>query len=230
MQVMKLEAETRGRMQPGERVPGRMPGCAPTTRVASRGVARSKSGSVPAASGAAPASSATPMPAAQGDVGAAAQAVTLVMPMIERALADEAVGGGEGLHVVVLDPAADPRRDPFERAVLYELTLGDEAASNSHYAGEARTRARLSYQTGLSAREAAILAPYLLPEGRSDVWGSVVVDGLVVAVCGANPWYDEAFAGAIAHAFQAVRITRGDPSAAEAPSAHAATTEGVAAM
>ncbi|MFJ1298927.1 hypothetical protein ACILG0_03110 [Pseudomonadota bacterium AL_CKDN230030165-1A_HGKHYDSX7] len=214
MQVMKLEAEMRGRAQP-ERAPMRMPGCAPAARVAGRGAARPRPGIDAGASDAAPARAASTLPAAPGDIGAAAQAVTLVMPMIERALADEAVGGEDGLHVVVLDPAADPRRDPFERAVLYELSVGDQAGSAGHYADQARTRAQLSYQTGLSGRDAATLAPYLLPEGQAHAWGSVVVDGLVVAVCGANPWYDEAFAGAIAHAFQAVRVTRGDPPAAQ---------------
>lgn len=209
MQVMKLEAEMRGRTQLSDHMPPRHTGCAQGPHVARRAAVRARVAADLGASGA----NAVPAPAfpARGDVGAAAQAVTLVMPMIERALPDETVGGGDGLHIVVLDPQADPRRDPFERAVLYELSVGDVAGSDGRYADEARSRAQLSYQTGLSGRDAATLAPYLLPEGRVDAWGSVVVDGLVVAVCGANPWYDDAFAGAIAHAFQAVRITRGDP-------------------
>jgi hypothetical protein len=36
------------------------------------------------------------------------------------------------------------------------------------------------------------------------LWGSAVVDGIVVGVSGANPWYDEAFAGTVAMCLRAI--------------------------
>jgi hypothetical protein len=39
--------------------------------------------------------------------------------------------------------------------------------------------------------------PHLLTEGDSLLWGGVVMHDFIVAVSGADPWFDEAFAGSI---------------------------------
>lgn len=48
------------------------------------------------------------------------------------------------------------------------------------------------------------LRPHLLQAKDSQVWGSVCLDGIVVAVSGADPWFDEAFAATVASLFKAV--------------------------
>ena len=48
------------------------------------------------------------------------------------------------------------------------------------------------------------LRPYLRAPGDTVLWGSASVDGITVAVSGANPWYDEAFAGTVAMCVRAI--------------------------
>jgi hypothetical protein len=48
------------------------------------------------------------------------------------------------------------------------------------------------------------LHPHLLSAGDTVLWGSVAVDGIVVGASGANPWYDEAFAGTVAMCLRAI--------------------------
>ena len=73
-----------------------------------------------------------------------------------------------------------------------------------------RSTSRLSWRTGLSTHEILALKPHLLRAKDSQVWGSVCLDGIVVAVSGANPWFDEAFAAAVASLFKAVVQGRRD--------------------
>lgn len=49
-----------------------------------------------------------------------------------------------------------------------------------------------------------MLQPHLLPVGATSLRGSVCLDGIVVGVSGAFPWFDEAYAGAIACMFRAL--------------------------
>lgn len=137
------------------------------------------------------------------DREAAARAVAMAMPMIEAAMADRRVGESGFLHIVVLDPAAD-RTASFEEAVLYEHSVGDRAAWDADYAAYARAKAAISWRTGMPSQVICETRPHLLRPSDGTVWGSACVDGIVVGVSGANPWYDEAFAGAVAHLFKAV--------------------------
>lgn len=48
------------------------------------------------------------------------------------------------------------------------------------------------------------LRPHLLERGDTVLWGSIVLDGVVVAASGADPWFDEAFAGSVAMCLRAL--------------------------
>jgi hypothetical protein len=48
------------------------------------------------------------------------------------------------------------------------------------------------------------LRPYLLTARDTVLWGSIVMDGIVVSASGAHPWYDEAFAGTVAMCLRAL--------------------------
>ncbi|OZI81997.1 hypothetical protein [Bordetella genomosp. 6] len=134
------------------------------------------------------------------DAEAAARAVDRVRPLIDAALACRAMGESGFLHVVVMDPLAAGL--PFEQAVLYEESFGDTRRWDADYGAYARRKAALSWRTGLDSHTALAARPHLVAQDET-VWGSVCVEGIVVAVSGLNPWYDEAMAGAIAHMFKA---------------------------
>lgn len=134
----------------------------------------------------------------------AARAVDLVMPMLTAAMRDTRVGESGFLHVVILHPLADPARHTFEQAILYEASVGDRSAWDADYAAYAQGKARMAWLTRMDGHKACAISPHLLETGAQPLWGSVFLDGIVVGVSGANPWYDEAFAGAIAYALRAV--------------------------
>lgn len=142
--------------------------------------------------------------AAYWERDAAAHAVQLALPMLEAARADTRVGESGFLHVVVMNPLARPGDCDFASAILYEESVGDPQRWDADYGAFARGKARLSWRTGMSSHEVVVARPHLLQAKDSMVWGSVCVDGIVVAVSGANPWFDEAFAAAVAHLFKAV--------------------------
>lgn len=70
------------------------------------------------------------------------------------------------------------------------------------YGAYARGKARRKLAHGFGNTRGAAQAP---SASRPDtqVWGSVCLDGIVVAASGANPWFDEAFAAAVASLFKA---------------------------
>jgi len=138
------------------------------------------------------------------DADLAREAHALALPMIEAAVRRARVSGGGFLHIVVLDPTARPERVPFEQAVLLEHSIGERERWDADYAGFARAKARLSWTHGLDSHCLQTLRPHLLRRGDSLLWGGVCLDGLVVACSGAHPWYDEAFATAVAAALRAL--------------------------
>lgn len=134
----------------------------------------------------------------------AQEAVQLARPMLDAALSNVSVGESGFLHVVIMNPLALPGHCDFSDAILYEESIGDPAQWDADYGAFARGKARLSWRTGLSSHEVVALQPHLLQAKDSRVWGSVCLDGIVVAVSGANPWFDEAFAATVASLFKAV--------------------------
>ncbi len=142
------------------------------------------------------------------DAALARRAVEMALPMIDKALSDKEVSGMGTLSIIVMDPAARPREGHFDEAVLLEHAVGDPASWDADYAGLARAKARLSWETGLDSSLVQAMRPHLLRQGDTLLWGSVYLDGIVVAASGAHPWFDEAFATAIAANIRALAKQR----------------------
>jgi hypothetical protein len=138
------------------------------------------------------------------DRHAAEKAVGLALPMIHQAMQRKEVGESGFLYIVVMDPLLGPLVCSFEEAILYEHAVGDRDQWDADYAAFARAKARVAWRTGLDGHLVQELRPHLLTARDTVLWGSVVVDGIVVGVSGANPWYDEAFAGAVAMCLRAI--------------------------
>lgn len=142
------------------------------------------------------------------DAGAARMALDMALPMIEAAMRDEQVCGSGFLYIVVMDPALGPAEARFEEAVLLEHAIGDRSRWDADYAAFARAKAKLSWTSGQDSHHVQTGLPHALAEGDSLLWGSVCLDGIVVGVSGAHPWYDEAFATAVAANLRAIAKRR----------------------
>ena len=138
------------------------------------------------------------------DRTAAAKAVRLALPMIDAAMESREAGASGFLYIVIMRPGSVPSDDKFSDAILYEHAVGDESKWDADYGAFARAKAQLAWRTGIDAHVVQQLKPQLLAHGDTTLWGSVVVDGIVVGVSGADPWYDEAFAGTIAMCLRAL--------------------------
>ncbi len=142
------------------------------------------------------------------DADAARRAVEMALPMIEPAMRLPGVCGSGFLVIVVMDPALRPGDRPFDDAVLYEHSIGDRTKWDADYAAFARGKARLSWQHGAGSADLQALRPHTLREGESMLWGSACLDGIVVGVSGAEAWWDEAFATAVAANLRAIAKER----------------------
>uniref|UniRef100_C6BLV3 Uncharacterized protein n=2 Tax=Ralstonia pickettii TaxID=329 RepID=C6BLV3_RALP1 len=133
------------------------------------------------------------------------RAVEMAMPLITQAMArPQEVGDSGFLHIVVMDPARSPGDGPFEDAVLCEYSVGDRSRWDADYAAYARAKARLAWQHGMSTHALQTLRPHVLRASDTNLWGSAVLDGIVVGVSGALPFYDEAFAHVVAACLRAI--------------------------
>jgi hypothetical protein len=137
------------------------------------------------------------------DEEAAQAAIHLALPTIARAMGDPAAGDSGCLHIVVMDPNAGPAASEFEHAILYEHSI-NRANWDADYVHFARAKALVSWRAGMDSHAVQTLRPHLLMPGDTLLWGSVCLDGLVVAVSGMQPWYDEALAGIVACCLRAV--------------------------
>lgn len=144
------------------------------------------------------------------DGEAARLAVSLARPAIEAALRDGAISGQHVLHLVVLDPAAQPGACRFDEALLHEQTLGqqDRATWDADYAAYARDKAALSWRHRMDSRRLQLLEPHRLGPEDGLVWGGVCLDGIVVAASGAMPHWDEAFSLWVAGNVRAIAYER----------------------
>jgi hypothetical protein len=128
----------------------------------------------------------------------AMRAVALSLPSIAAAMDSREAGASGFLYIVVMRPGVAPGALAFKDAILYEHAVGDRTAWDADYGEFARAKAELSWRTGLDSQVVQQLKPHLLAHGDSLLSGAVVFEDIVVAVSGADPWYDEAFAGGIA--------------------------------
>lgn len=142
------------------------------------------------------------------DREAAEAAVQMALPLIEQAMRRREVGESGFLYIVVMNPACPPGHCDFDEAILYEHAIGDRSQWDADYASFARAKAQLSWRTGLDSHTVQELRPQLLQPGDTLLWGSICLDGIVVGVSGANPWYDEAFAGTVAMCLRALAKAR----------------------
>jgi hypothetical protein len=142
------------------------------------------------------------------DVGAARLAIELTLPMAEAVARDRSRCGGGFLCIVVLDPALSPARARFDDAVLVEHAVGDRSRWDADYAAFARAKARLVWQRGHDGLHLQTAAPHRLCAGDSLLRGGVHLDGLVVGVSGAFPWWDEAIGTAVAANLRAIAQQR----------------------
>jgi hypothetical protein len=132
------------------------------------------------------------------NVDAARRAVEMTLPMIAAAIVDREICGAGFLHIVVMDPALPPGRSDFDSAVLYEHAVGDRQRWDADYAVYARAKARLSWRLQRDTHAVAAQMPQALTDGESLLAGGVCIDGITVAVSGAEAAFDIAFASAIA--------------------------------
>jgi hypothetical protein len=142
------------------------------------------------------------------DRAAAQAAVQYSLPTITAAMKDRQVGESGFLYVVVMDPGRPPQLASFEEAILYEHAIGDRERWDADYAAFARAKAQVAWKTGMNSHAVQELYPHLLGSGDTLLWGSVAVDGIVVGVSGAHPWFDEAIAGTIAMWLRALAKAR----------------------
>jgi hypothetical protein len=149
------------------------------------------------------------------DRAAAEKAVNMSLPLIHEAMKLKEVGESGFLYLVVMDPVRTPANSSFEEAILYEYSVGDRSKWDADYAGFARAKAHVAWKNGMDSHMVQELRPYLLEPGDTVLWGSVVVDGIVVGASGANPWYDEAFAGTVAMCLRAVAKANIGPARAK---------------
>ena len=138
------------------------------------------------------------------DRSTAARAVKLALPMMQAAMDSQLAGESGFLYIVIMKPGHTPASSSFEEAILYEYALGDRDKWDADYGAFARAKAKVSWQTRMDGHAVQELKPHLLRQGDTTLWGSVVVDDIVVGVSGAHPWYDEAFAGAVAMCLRAL--------------------------
>jgi len=121
------------------------------------------------------------------DSALAQRAVAMALPLVEAAMRDPFYGDSGFLHIVVMDPYADPARASFEEAILHEHSVGERSKWDADYAAFARAKARESW----SAR-------------ADNPKGAVCLDGIVVGASGAFEPFDQAYAGTVAMCLRAL--------------------------
>lgn len=135
----------------------------------------------------------------------AEEALRRVLPMLEAAADDPDVCGTGFLSVVIMAPSLGVQDASFEEAVLWEHHVGETEKWDADYGAFARAKARVSWRSGQDSRSLQH-SPHLLTQGDSLLAGAVNFHGIVVAVSGAQPWYDDAFALAVAAMVRALAM------------------------
>jgi hypothetical protein len=144
------------------------------------------------------------------DRALATEAVAMALPLIEAAMQHPEYGDSGFLHIVVMDPAATPADTSFDDAILHEHSVGDRARWDADYAAFARAKTQLSWRHQRDGAVVQRLRPYTVRNDETPLFGSVALDGIVVGVSGAFPWFDEAYAGVVAMCLRALARQRAD--------------------
>lgn len=130
------------------------------------------------------------------------EAYQMVLPLIEATLKSRCKR--QHLAIVVTTTEAILPRNPeqvFGNDCLYTTTLGNLADWEYPYTEIALSKAEKSARTGKGSAE---LSPHYLIDGDVIYWGSVVLEDIVVACSGVEPYYDEMFSMWIASAIKAL--------------------------
>lgn len=114
--------------------------------------------------------------------------------MLLHLLADRSISGESAMHLVVMDPAADPRTTPFEDAILVERSFGHVANWQADYAWYARAKTRLAWREQMTLRTLYAQHPDRLRPDDIRVEGAVRAGRWIVGASGAQAWYDHAIA------------------------------------
>lgn len=129
----------------------------------------------------------------------ARRAIDRIAAVLDEAARDVRVNQGGFCHVVVMDPALGPGDCAFEEAILLEHSAGGPRERwDADYAAFARAKAALSWRHRCDSAVLQQQRPWLLRAGDTPLWGSVWLDGLVVAASGGEAEFDEAVAGMVA--------------------------------
>lgn len=119
----------------------------------------------------------------------AKQAFELVKPVI-REMMDQGKVKRRDFHIVIAAPRTAPRF-----FILHEESIGEKAKWEAPFDEIARSKAEISWRTGKSSSYIQHCAPHLLTLDDTIYWGSDVLDELVTAGSGVEPYYDELFSG-----------------------------------
>jgi len=119
-----------------------------------------------------------------------------VLPSIQHAMREKHVNRNH-MHVVVLKPCV-PYKEGADLPILFEYPIGNQADwkkwDGMSFDDFARSKAHLSWRTGLPSREVALNRPQLLQPGDCSFWGSSVFGDFITGVSGVEPFFDEMFA------------------------------------
>lgn len=136
------------------------------------------------------------------------QAFDMVSPHIAQMLKDHArpqdTGAQSDLSVVVSATEVINPHNPdksFKDNCLLVTEFGDKTTWEIDIESIALSKAEKSVRTGISSVN---VEPHYFYEGDTPYWGSVVLDGIVVACSGVESHYDEMFAMWIASAIKAL--------------------------
>ena len=133
------------------------------------------------------------------------KAVDSVLPAVYAMMASGRLKR-HNLHIVVLNPLVQPWNGTFEEAILFEKSLGNPYSWEHPYDKIARSKAEISWHTSLPSQMVQLRMPQHLVAGNTVYWGSAVLDGIIVAASGVQPWFDQMIAGWIAEACRAFAI------------------------
>jgi hypothetical protein len=131
----------------------------------------------------------------------AEQALEILSPSINRLFG---YSEKDGFHFIILNPAFERWSvKDVESAILLERFLGNNDGKHN-YREIALSKAGQAWRVGTSNAFVQSFAPALLEEGDTPYAGSFVCNGLVVAVSGLQPYFDELVANWIACTIQQV--------------------------
>lgn len=134
------------------------------------------------------------------------KAINLVLPAIDAAYTHQVINRLH-LHIVVLNPTSIA----LEGAILVERSIGDTNVWAHPYDRIARSKAMVTWRTGLPSHEVLALAPHLYVEGDVRYGGSTNLNGIVVACSGVQSHFDQMIAQWIASACYALCIDEFEP-------------------